>query len=39
MQRTLKVEEVVDAITFIASEKASFVTGVNMLLDGGFTKA
>lgn len=33
-----RLEEVADVVTFIASERASFVTGANILVDGGATK-
>ncbi len=32
-------EEVADFVTFVASERASFVTGANLLVDGGATKS
>jgi len=35
LRRTGKLEEVADAILFLASEKASFVTGVLFPVDGG----
>ena len=31
-----KPEEVADAIAFLASDKASFITGTDLLVDGGF---
>ena len=31
-------EEVADAVAFLASERASWITGVNLIVDGGFTK-
>lgn len=33
-----KPEEVANAIVFLASEKASWITGVNLTVDGGYTK-
>lgn len=33
-----RLDEVADVVTFIASERASFVTGANILADGGATK-
>ena len=32
------LEEVGDVITFLASEKASYINGVNLLVDGGIAK-
>jgi 3-oxoacyl-[acyl-carrier protein] reductase len=32
-----KAEEVADACVFLASSKAGFVTGSNMLVDGGLS--
>jgi len=32
-----KVEEIAEAIAFLASEKASYITGSNMMVDGGWT--
>lgn len=37
--RTGKVEEVVSAIAFLASDKASFITGVQLPVDGGAISA
>jgi 3-oxoacyl-[acyl-carrier protein] reductase len=31
-------QEVADAITFLASPRSGFTTGVNLVIDGGFTK-
>ena len=33
-----KLEEVGDVIAFLASEKASYINGVNLLVDGGIAK-
>jgi NAD(P)-dependent dehydrogenase (short-subunit alcohol dehydrogenase family) len=35
--RTGKPEEIGDAVTWLLSDQASFVTGVSMPVDGGFT--
>jgi len=32
-----KPEEIADAVVWLCSEKASFVTGHNMVIDGGYT--
>lgn len=37
MARLGKPEEVANAFLFLASDEASFVTGANLLVDGGFT--
>ncbi|TLS35864.1 SDR family NAD(P)-dependent oxidoreductase [Pseudalkalibacillus caeni] len=37
MGRLGKPEEIAKAVTFLASEDASFVTGANLLVDGGYT--
>jgi NAD(P)-dependent dehydrogenase (short-subunit alcohol dehydrogenase family) len=39
MKRTGTPEEIAEAIVFIASPKASFVTGASLLVDGGVTAA
>jgi NAD(P)-dependent dehydrogenase (short-subunit alcohol dehydrogenase family) len=31
-------EEVANAVVFMASPAASWITGVNLVVDGGFTK-
>lgn len=33
-----KPEEIADAIAFLASERAAYITGINLLVDGGLTK-
>jgi len=38
LQRLGTLEEVADVVTFITSEKASFITGANILVDGAATK-
>jgi 3-oxoacyl-[acyl-carrier protein] reductase len=35
MKRLAQAEEVADAIIWLASDKASFVTGQTILIDGG----
>lgn len=37
MNRAAEVAEVVDAITWLASDHASFVTGITLPIDGGYT--
>jgi NAD(P)-dependent dehydrogenase (short-subunit alcohol dehydrogenase family) len=32
-----KVEEVAEAVVWLCSDAASFVTGHNMIIDGGYT--
>jgi len=36
--RVGKVEEVADLIMFMASERAAFIHGANITIDGGFTQ-
>jgi NAD(P)-dependent dehydrogenase (short-subunit alcohol dehydrogenase family) len=31
-------KEVADAVAFLASPRSAFTTGVNLVIDGGFTK-
>ena len=40
LQRILhrKAEEVADQLVFLASPKAAFTTGTNIVVDGGLTK-
>lgn len=35
MRRAADPEEIIDAVLFLASDKSSFTTGVNLLIDGG----
>ena len=37
MKRAASCEEVANVVLFLASDDASFVTGVNLAIDGGFT--
>ncbi|WP_027721924.1 SDR family oxidoreductase [Maridesulfovibrio zosterae] len=39
MGRYGKVEEIADAIYFLASEKSSYITGQNLRVDGGITRS
>ena len=35
LERTGTAEEVADAIAFLASDRAKFITGQNLVIDGG----
>jgi NAD(P)-dependent dehydrogenase (short-subunit alcohol dehydrogenase family) len=37
MDRLVKAEEIADAFAFLASDEASFITGQNLVVDGGLT--
>ncbi len=34
----LSTEEMAELIAFLASDRASWITGINVIVDGGFTK-
>ena len=38
MKRLGKAEEIADVVTFLVSEKSSFITGSNLIVDGGQVK-
>lgn len=38
LKRIARPEEIADAVVFLASERASFITGQTLLVDGGFYK-
>ncbi len=38
-KRFAKPEELADAITFLASERAAYINGINLPVDGGRTKS
>lgn len=37
MKRIAKAQEIADAIVFLASDKSSFITGITLPVDGGYT--
>jgi 3-oxoacyl-[acyl-carrier protein] reductase len=39
MKRIAQPEEVASAAAFLASEKASYINGINLPVDGGRTKS
>ncbi len=39
LQRFARPEEIADAVVFLASERASFITGAAMVIDGGQTRS
>jgi NAD(P)-dependent dehydrogenase (short-subunit alcohol dehydrogenase family) len=39
MRRLAQVEDVVGAISFLLGERASFITGQTLYVDGGYTWA
>ncbi|MCU0315580.1 MAG: SDR family oxidoreductase [Fimbriimonadaceae bacterium] len=39
MKRLAAPHEIASAVTFLASQKASYITGVNLLVDGGITNS
>jgi 3-oxoacyl-[acyl-carrier protein] reductase len=39
MKRLGKPEEIADAVVFLASERASFITGACLIVDGGQTRS
>jgi 3-oxoacyl-[acyl-carrier protein] reductase len=38
MGRLARPEEFADAVVFLCSERASYITGQSILIDGGFAK-
>ena len=39
MQRYARVDEIADAVAYLLSERASYITGQNLRVDGGITRA
>lgn len=39
LQRFARPEEIADAVVFLASERASFITGASLIVDGGQTRS
>ena len=37
MKRMANVEEIVEGIKFLLSEKCKYINGHNLIIDGGFT--
>ena len=38
MGRMARPQEIADSCVFLASRQASFITGINLVVDGGYTK-
>jgi NAD(P)-dependent dehydrogenase (short-subunit alcohol dehydrogenase family) len=39
MSRVARPEEIADAVLFLCSDRASFITGHTLVIDGGFVAA